>query len=408
MVNDVYISGLGIVSSNATDIKSFTQALQNGYSNFSVEDRDTDKYICAKLSKFDYLNRLNAYNKNDTKLIEKVQRLIRKLSWEAKCTMISVLEAYFEFKERTKESPNDRVGIIIAGNNFAENTICREIGSNIIPSVFLQTIDTYYIGLISELLGFKGTSFVVGGASASGNIGILNACMLIRSNILDSCLVVGPVTEFHTLAIKGFHNMGALGGYNFYDKPNEACRPFDMEHGGFIPGQAAASIFLTEANHILKSKELCKIRKCTEILHCTRKTQPNLETEEKVMADVICDDNVDGVLYINAHGTSTPLGDEVEVQAISNAFGQKLDRVFVNSTKGLVGHCMNSAGIVETIASVLQINNKFIHKNMNLINEINKNENLPKNIIKNIEIENTLNNAFAFNGINTSILIKRD
>lgn len=69
---------------------------------------------------------------------------------------------------------------------------------------------------------------------------------------------------------------------------------------------------------------------------------------------------------------------------------------------------MNSAGIVETIASVLQINNKFIHKNMNLINEINKNVNLPKNIIKNIEIENTLNNAFAFNGINTSILIKRD
>jgi malonyl-ACP decarboxylase len=267
------------------------------------------------------------------------------------------------------------------------------------------------VAVLSELLSIRGEGFVVAGASASGNVAILKASQLIQLGIVDVCVIVGALSDLSPLALQGFYNTGAMGGKRFKSLPNKACRPFDKSHEGFIYGQGCGCVILEAAESVKKRgiKPFAKLLGGALLLDGHSLPDPSEVGEIKVMThclELACikPHEVD---YINAHGSSSPLGDITEINAIKQVFSHEINKIWINSTKGLIGHCLFAAGVIEAIACVVQMQNNFIHPNINLVNAI---DNIclfaPKQAMSsNIYI--AMNNSFGFGGINSSLLLKK-
>jgi malonyl-ACP decarboxylase len=136
---------------------------------------------------------------------------------------------------------------------------------------------------------------------------------------------------------------------------------------------------------------------------------PHVDGEAKVMAGAMAMAGVrpDQIDYVNAHATATPLGDEIEVRALSRVLGPAFGRPWVNATKGLVGHCMCAAGVVEAVASVIQLRHGFVHPNLNLRRPIDDGCRFVHGAAEPADIEYALSNSFGFGGFNTSIVLRR-
>ena len=182
----------------------------------------------------------------------------------------------------------------------------------------------------------------MGGASASGNVAIIKGYQLIRSGLADARPVVGPAAGLSSLELQGLYNLGTMGGKRFGNEPELACRPFDKDHEGFIYGQAAACLVLESR---LSARQrgaagLAEVLGGVLVLHGHRLPDPSEAWEIRAMASALNQAGIDAgkVDYINTHGTSTPLGDETEINAIREVFNDNVAKVWLNSTKGLTGH----------------------------------------------------------------------
>ena len=172
-------------------------------------------------------------------------------------------------------------------------------------------------------------------------------------------MVVGAMADISPMELQGFYNIGAMGGKRFQNQPEKSCRPFDKDHEGFIYGQSAGCLILESAESVIRRHAIAhaEILGGVLLLDGNRLSDSNEEGETRVMQAALkySNNNIDQVDYINTHGSSSPLGDKVELKAIRNVFQDDVSRIWLNSTKSLTGHCLYSAGIIETIASVLQI-----------------------------------------------------
>ncbi len=224
-------------------------------------------------------------------------------------------------------------------------------------------------------------------------------------------MVVGAMADISPMELQGFYNIGAMGGKRFQNQPEKSCRPFDKDHEGFIYGQSAGCLILESAESVIRRHAIAhaEILGGVLLLDGNRLSDSNEEGETRVMQAALkySNNNIDQVDYINTHGSSSPLGDKVELKAIRNVFQDDVSRIWLNSTKSLTGHCLYSAGIIETIASVLQMENGYIHPNLNLDNPIDSECRL--NGLKSVEadINIAMNNSFGFGGINSSIIIRK-
>jgi malonyl-ACP decarboxylase len=211
--------------------------------------------------------------------------------------------------------------------------------------------------------------------------------------------------------IQGFINIGAMGGKKFLSRPDQACRPFDTQHEGFIYGQACACVVLESESSTLKRAIpfQAEIKGCCLNLDGNSSADPNVHGEERAMLSALerSGFSASEVQYLNTHGSSSPLGDKTEAEAISNVFGGHSSDVWLNATKGLTGHCLYSAGIVEVIATVLQMKEGFLHPNKNLEEQIRKDLRFCGAEAINQNIDVAMSNSFGFGGINTSIVLSR-
>lgn len=270
-------------------------------------------------------------------------------------------------------------------------------------------MDTSHTGAISEFLELHGPTFTIGGASASGNCAILKAAEMIQLGIVDACLCVGAMTEFSPLEFQAFQTLGAYGGKSFKGQPEKASRPFDMAHEGFVLGQASACIMLEGLDNADNRKAVVKAHLVggAQLSDGTIMSDPSLEGEIAAMkqalesAGIVASD----LDYINAHGTSTPLGDEVELEAIREVMEDEWRKPWINSTKSITGHCMFAAGVVEAVATVIQLEKGFVHPNCNLENPCKALYHFVGKNAENTFIQYALSNSYGFTGINTSILL---
>ncbi|MGB0453171.1 MAG: beta-ketoacyl-ACP synthase II [Bacteriovoracaceae bacterium] len=284
----------------------------------------------------------------------------------------------------------------------------RRISPFFIPAI----IPNMPPGLMSIRWGLKGQNYAIASACASASHAISAACFEIMSGRQDAVITGGAESVISHLPITGFTNMKALSRRN--DEPRKASRPFDIGRDGFVMGEGAGILVLEElerakARGATIYAEVVGHGSTSDAHHITA-PHPEGEGASACMRIALESAGIspEQVGYINAHGTSTPLGDIAETQAIKKTFGDHAHNLKVSSSKSMTGHLLGAAGGVETIFCALALHNKTLPPTANLENQDEKCDlNYIPNKAINEEVEYALNNSFGFGGTNSSLILKK-
>jgi malonyl-ACP decarboxylase len=331
-----------------------------------------------------------------------------------KSAVLSCLEAFLDAGLDKGLVPPERIALVVGGNNLGQQSMARSLRrlagdldmAN--PRYALQFMDTDHVGTLSAILQIRGEGFTVGGASASGNVAIVKGRQLLLGDHADVCIVVGGMMELSSLEMAAFANLGALGGKRFHDEPERACRPFDRDRDGFVYGQATAAMVLAKTGVCSHFKPSAAITGASLVLDANQLSDPSAEGEQRAMWTALGEAGVDlrAVDYINAHGTASVIGDQTELEALRGVFGDRLREIRVNSTKSLTGHCLTAAGLIEAVASVIQMRCGFVHPNRNLERPIDDTIHFAGARSEPCSLSTCLSNSFGFGGINSSIVMQ--
>ena len=285
----------------------------------------------------------------------------------------------------------------------------RRISPFFIPSSLINLIS----GQISIKYGFKGPNHSVVTACSTGSHAIGDASRIISDGDADIMIAGGTEAAICKLGVAGFAAARALST-SFNENPKNASRPWDKDRDGFVMGEGAGILILEEYEHAKKRDaniyaEVIGYGMSGDAYHITA-PEPTGLGALKSMQNALkhaCIDPSD-LDYINAHGTSTPLGDIIELQAVYKLMKGKLDNLVMSSTKSSIGHLLGAAGAVEAVFSILSMKNKIIPPTINLENKADEASHF--NLVPNFSVEKKINyslsNSFGFGGTNASLVFK--
>jgi len=324
MKKRVVISGMGIINSIAQNIPEFKNSLQTGRSGIGFlrnKPGTATVNIGAEIRDFSLgavLQDLAALPEIPGDIVTRAKKYAQRSPFAIQVALAALFEAYSGARLFQTPVSNDRMSIIIAGNNLTFSVQAglhskfQQDPEYLSPTYALQFMDTDHVGTLSEIFRITGEGFTVGGASASGNVGIIKGFQLIQLGIADACVVIGALADLTNMELQGFYYIGAMGGKKFAREPEKACRPFDREHEGFIYGQAAGCLILESSESAQKRKilPLAEILGGSILLDGNRLSDPNETGEIRAMESALSQAGIIArdVDYINTHGTSSPLG----------------------------------------------------------------------------------------------------
>ena len=313
----------------------------------------------------------------------------------------------------------DRVGVIVGSGvgglpaiERYEKILLEKGPKKVSPFFIPMTIINLTAGHISIRFGAKGPNSAVATACASGTHAIGDAYRLIQNGFADAMICGGTEAVITPLGIAGFTSMKALSTRN--DDPEKASRPFDRDRDGFVMGEGAGMLVLEELEHAQKRgaeiyAELIGYGLNSDAYHITSPTQGG-EGAASCMKAALKDADISPqqVQYVNAHGTSTKYGDEIETTALKSVFGDHAYNLCVSSTKSMIGHLLGASGGVEAVICVLSIKNKIVPPTINLDNpdEGCDLDYVPK-IARDLDLNISMSNSFGFGGTNGCIIIRR-
>jgi 3-oxoacyl-[acyl-carrier-protein] synthase II len=346
----------------------------------------------------------------------------RKYDRFAQYALVSVAEALQDAQLPIDTIDKDRVGVIwgagIGGLETFQNEVLNFASLNenprFNPFFIPKMIADIAPGLISIKYGFRGPNFATVSACASASNAMIDALNYIRLGYADVMVTGGSEAGVTKAGIGGFNAMHALSTRN--DDPTTASRPFDKERDGFVLGEGAGALILESYEHAVARDatiyaELAGGGLSADAYHMTAPHPEGLGAT-KVMENCLKDANVlpTDVDIINMHGTSTPLGDIAESNAIIKVFKEHSYSMNINSTKSMTGHLLGAAGAVEAIASIMAIKHSIVPPT---INHKNPDENIDSKINftfgkaqkRNVDI--ALSNTFGFGGHNACVLFKK-
>jgi 3-oxoacyl-[acyl-carrier-protein] synthase II len=400
----VVITGLGATTPLGNNVPEFWTNLINGKSGaapikrIDVTNHKT-KFAC-EVKDFDPLQ-----------YMEKSE--VRKLDLFTQYAISSVDECLKDSGLDKSETDLNRVGVIwatgIGGLQSFEEEVISFVENGKIPRFspffIIKMIPNIAAGQISIRHGFRGVSYATVSACTSSNNAIADAFNLIRLGKANIILAGGSEAPITNASIGGFNSMKALSLRN--DAPETASRPFDVSRDGFVIGEGGGVLMLEELEHAKKrgAKIYAEVGGCgfaSDAYHISG-SHPEGLGAFLAMTDALDDAGLQAkdVDYINAHATSTPVGDPSECKAISRLFAGHLDKLNISGTKSMTGHLLGGAGAIEAIASVLAIQNHIIPPTINL-NEVDPELdpllNLTPNKSVNKEVKVALNNTFGFGG----------
>lgn len=268
-------------------------------------------------------------------------------------------------------------------------------------------------GQIAIKFGFKGPNHAVVTACSTGAHAIGDAARLIALDDADVILAGGTESPICRLGLAGFVACRALStGFN--DEPTRASRPYDRDRDGFVMGEGAGVVVLEELNHALERgatihAEVTGYGMSGDAYHITAPASDGDGAYRSMAAAVkragITPADID---YVNAHGTSTPLGDEIELNAVTRLFGDDVANLTMSSTKSATGHLLGAAGAIEAIFSTLAITNNIAPPTLNLDNpSVETKIDLVPHEARERKIDVVLTNSFGFGGTNASLVLQR-
>ena len=298
---------------------------------------------------------------------------------------------------------------IVEGSQTLDEKGPRRISPFFIPSALINLIS----GHASIKHGLKGPNSSVVTACSTGAHAIGDAGRLIALGDADVMVAGGAEAAICRLGLAGFASARALST-NFNDTPERASRPWDKDRDGFVMGEGAGVVVLEEYEHARKRganiyAELVGYGMSGDAYHITAPT-PDGNGARRAMQAALhrAKLNPEDIDYINAHGTSTPLGDEIELGAVKTLFGDAAYKLSMSSTKSAVGHLLGAAGSVEAIFSVLALQNDVVPPTLNLDNP---SENCDLDLVphqaKQRKVRAALSNSFGFGGTNASLVFTK-
>ncbi len=320
----------------------------------------------------------------------------------------------------TKERPH-RVGVIVGagmgGMVMGEREITQlfktqrphRVHPNFIPTITLNSAS----GIVAMAHGAKGPNLTISTACSSSAHALGQALHCIRTGQADVVIAVGADASITPLVFAGFCSLRALSS-EFNDAPERASRPFDRRRDGFVMGEGAAALIVESLAHAKKRKarvyaELAGYAATSEAYHMVIPQEDGQEISMTMKIGLesagIGADQVD---YINAHATSTTIGDAVETKAIRNLFKNRADKIAINATKSLVGHTLGAAGAIGAVATTMAIHTGQIHPTANY-EEPDPDCRLDgiRRTVQERKIRYALLNAFGFGSNNATVVFKK-
>ena len=294
-----------------------------------------------------------------------------------------------------------------------EHTKLLEKGPRRVSPLFVpMMISNMASGMIAIKFDCRGSAMPIVTACASGSNAIGEAARLIRHGYADAVISGGTEAAICPSAIAGFANMQALSAST---DPDAASLPFDQRRGGFVIGEGSVALILEEYEHAIKRGaviygEICGYGSTCDAYHITA-PHPDARGGSKAMSDAMneADYTNDDVVYVNAHGTGTPMNDVLETLAIKKAFGEeKAKETFISSTKSMTGHMLGAAGAIEAFACLMALKEGIIPPTINLLEQDEKCDlnYVPNNAVK-ADITLALSNSLGFGGHNACLAFRK-
>ncbi|MEK6628349.1 MAG: beta-ketoacyl-ACP synthase II [Bdellovibrionota bacterium] len=406
----VVITGVGAVTPIGNTLEQSWQAALHGKSGISNITRfDTTNYdvkIGGEIKNF----AADLYI--DKKEQKKMDLFIQ---YSLAATKMAFDQSGLKITEQNASRTGVFVGCGMGGLPIIEeqhSKILTKGPSRVSPFFIPSIISNLAPGWISIIYGIKGPSFAVTSACASGVHSLGEAYNYIRFGLCDQMVAGGAEATISTTALAGFSNMRALSSRN--DSPAEASRPWDKDRDGFVMGEGAASFILEslDAASARGANILCEITGYGTSSDAYHITSPDPEGSGFVSAmQVALNDsrlNATDIQYVNAHGTSTPMGDPLESNAVKKVMKDHAKKVWISSTKSMTGHLLGAAGAVESAFCVMTLLDQKVAPTINL-NQPSEDCDLDyvPNKAREGKIINILNNSFGFGGTNSCLIFSK-
>jgi len=411
MKQRVVVTGMGAITPIGSDLDTLWNNLISGKSGVSkvtaFDASELPTQIAAEVKDFnpeDYIDKRDA------------RRMDRFVHFGLAAALKALQDAGLTVG--TNADP-ERVGVIVGsgigglGTWEDQHTTLLEKGPKRVSPFFIpMMIANMASGHISMLTGAKGPNTTVVTACATGSHSIGDSFRIIERGDADVMICGGAEAAIRLVGMSGFCALRAMSTRN--DEPERASRPFDKDRDGFVMGEGAGVLVLESLEHALRRgariyAELVGYGMSADAYHMTDPA-PGGEGAARCMRAAIKDAGLrlEEVDYINAHGTSTPVGDKSEIAAIKSVFGEHAKRLAVSSTKSMTGHLLGAAGGVEAIITALTIKHGMIPPTINVDNQDPECDlDVVPNVARHAEVRTAMSNSFGFGGHNATLIFKK-
>jgi 3-oxoacyl-[acyl-carrier-protein] synthase II len=404
----VVITGLGVVSPVGIGTSQAWENLLKGHSGITRISKFDPSAFSSQIA-----GEVKNFNVEDYLPAKDARRMDTFIQYGLVAGIEAFKDSGIEVTEQNAERIGVSIGSGIGGLGLIESTNDnydeggpRKISPFFIPGTIINMIS----GNLSIMFGLKGPNVAIVTACTTGTHSIGDAARMIEYGDADAMVAGGAEAAITELSVGGFASARALSNRN--DDPATASRPWDKDRDGFVIGEGAGVLVLEEYEHA-KARgariyaELIGYGMSADAYHMTA---PNMDGPRRSMVNALKNAgiNPDQVQFMNAHGTSTPLGDTNETNAIKAAFGDYAYKLVVNSTKSMTGHLLGGAGGLESVFTVLSIYNQISPPTINIYNQDPECDlDYCANTARDLKIEYALKNNFGFGGTNGSLVFKK-
>lgn len=397
----VVVTGLGYQGALASNMAGFGAALHSGQGAFAWH----------RMARSGRSFPASLYRDDASESTDRERQILRGRPAAMRASCAAAVEAL-----RSARWSDRDCAVVVGGSNLHQADSAAayerflERPAYVNPRYAASFLDTTVVAAVSEIASLGGIGFTAGGGMAGGNVALFQGWTLIRAGSARACLCIGAMSDFSELELVAFANLGALAALEpgAHAGPEAVSIPFDTRSPGFVYGQGAAAVLLESAECAAGRgvAPLAELAGASIVVDGHAGTEANAAGEAAAMLAAMdaAGIHASDVDYINTHGTGTPSGDLAECAAIRQAVGT---HALLNATKAITGHTISAAGVVELVATIVQMREHFVHANPHLCSPVDRGLRFAgvNSVVQ--SINTALSNSFSIGGFNTCVAVRR-